>query len=71
MAILRNDPNLNPVKAYGLMLFILIYVPCIAVLSILRREAGGWKWVIIMVVYTTSLAWLVSFSFIKTANLLM
>jgi ferrous iron transport protein B len=65
---IRSDPNLNPVKAYGLMLFILIYVPCIAVLSILKREAGGWKWVGIMVVYTTSLAWLVSFSFIKIAG---
>ena len=27
MTTLRNDPDLNPVKAYGLMLFILIYVP--------------------------------------------
>lgn len=68
---LRDDPTMNPVKAYGLMLFILIYVPCIAVLGVLRREAGGWKWVIIMITYTTSLAWLVSFLFIKTAELLM
>ncbi|MBT4483226.1 MAG: ferrous iron transport protein B, partial [Candidatus Latescibacteria bacterium] len=68
---LRNDPKMNPVSAYGLMLFVLIYVPCLAVLSILKREAGGWKWVGIMVLYTTSLAWLVSFAFIKTVHLLM
>ena len=68
---LRNDPLLNPVKAYGLMLFILIYVPCVAVLGVIKREAGGWKWIIIMVVYTTTLAWLVSFSFIKIATLIL
>jgi len=68
---LRHDPTLNPVKAYGLLLFILIYIPCIAVLSVIRREAGGWKWAWLMVVYTLSLAWLVSFSFIKIASLIM
>ncbi|MFC1528306.1 ferrous iron transport protein B [Candidatus Latescibacterota bacterium] len=68
---LRNDPKMNPVTAYGLMLFVLIYVPCLAVLAIIKREAGGWKWVGIMILYTTSLAWLVSFTFIKTAQLLM
>ena len=66
---LGENSSLTPVKAYGLMLFILIYVPCIAVLSILKREAGGWRWVGIMIVYTTGLAWLVTFAFIKTAGL--
>jgi len=60
---LRNDPSLNSTKAYGLMLFILVYIPCIAVLSILRREAGGLKWVGLMIIYTTSLAWLICFTF--------
>ena len=68
---LRNDPMLNPVKAYGLMLFILIYIPCIAVLGVLKREAGGWLWVVLMIVYTTSLAWLVSFAFISTATFIL
>lgn len=66
---LKADKSLNPLKAYGLMLFILLYVPCAAVLGVLKREAGGWKWVILMVVYTISVAWIVSFSFIKTAGL--
>ena len=67
---LREDPNMNPVKAYGLMLFILIYIPCMAVLGVLRREAGGWKWVILMIIYTTSIAWIVTFAFVKIASFL-
>ncbi len=41
------------------MLFVLIYVPCIAVLAAIRRESGKWKWSAFMVVYMTMLAWLV------------
>lgn len=65
---IRNDKSLNAVKAYGLMLFILLYVPCMAVLGVLKREAGGWKWVFLMVIFTVSVAWIVSFSFIKIAG---
>ncbi len=68
---LRNDPLLNPLTGYALMLFILIYVPCIAVLSVLKRETGGWKWVFIMIAYTTSLAWLVTFTFITVAKIVL
>jgi len=68
---LRDDPLLNPVKAYGLMLFILIYVPCIAALSVLRRESGGWKWVFIMVFYTSTIAWTVTFAFMKIAQIFL
>lgn len=42
------------------MLFVLIYVPCIAVLAAIRRESGKWKWSALMVVYMTLLAWLVA-----------
>jgi ferrous iron transport protein B len=66
---LRNDPSLDPVKGYGLMLFILIYIPCAATIGVVRREAGGWRWAALLAVYTTSLAWLVCFAFIRLAGM--
>jgi ferrous iron transport protein B len=66
---LRRDPALDPVKCYGLMLFILIYIPCAATVSVVSREAGGWKWAALLAAYTTALAWLVSFTFISVAKL--
>jgi ferrous iron transport protein B len=42
------------------MLFVLIYVPCIAVLAAIRRESGKWKWSALMVGYMTVLAWIVA-----------
>lgn len=50
----------TPVIAYSFMLFILLYFPCIATLSALRKEAGN-GWALISVVYTTCIAWIVSF----------
>jgi ferrous iron transport protein B len=43
------------------MLFVLIYVPCIAVLAAVRRESGKWKWSALMIGYMTTLAWVVAF----------
>lgn len=42
------------------MLFVLIYVPCVAVLAAIRRESGKWKWSAFMVGYMTLLAWIVA-----------
>ncbi|MFI3288443.1 MAG: ferrous iron transport protein B [Rikenellaceae bacterium] len=41
--------------------FVLIYFPCIAVVSAIRRESGGWKWALFSVFYTTGLAWVISY----------
>ena len=68
---LRNDPVFDPITGYALMLFILIYVPCAATISIVRREAGGWKWAALLAAYTTALAWLVSFAFVHVARILI
>lgn len=65
---LRHDPALDPITGYGLMLFILVYVPCAATISVVRREAGGWKWAALLAGYTTALAWLISFAFIHVAR---
>ncbi len=51
----------NPLVAYGLMLFILIYFPCAAALAAIKKESG-WNWALFVMFYTTALAWLVSFA---------
>ena len=59
----------NPIVAYSFMLFILLYFPCIAALAAIRREAGT-KWMVFEIIYTTAVAWLVSFIFYQVATLL-
>jgi ferrous iron transport protein B len=44
--------------ALCLMVFVLVYVPCVAVLAVIKRETGRWRWVAFTVAYLTALAWL-------------
>ncbi len=50
----------TPLVAYVMMIFVLLYYPCMAALAAIRREAGG-SWVIFSIFYTTGVAWIVSF----------
>ena len=59
----------NPIVAYSFMLFILLYFPCIAALAAIRREAGT-KWMVFEILYTTAVAWIVSFIFYQIAVML-
>ena len=50
----------TPLTAFGFMLFVLLYFPCIATIATLRREAGK-GWAIFTVVHSLLLAWVLSF----------
>ncbi len=62
----QKDPSGNtlftPLIAFSFMLFILTYFPCVGVVAAIRRESGSWKWAAFVVVYTTAVAWVLSFS---------
>jgi ferrous iron transport protein B len=53
---------ITPLVAFCYMLFSLIYFPCIASFVAIKHESGSWKWAVFTAVYTTLLAWVVSFS---------
>ncbi|MDR0983027.1 MAG: ferrous iron transport protein B [Culturomica sp.] len=61
-------PSFTPLVAYGFMLFVLIYFPCVATIAAIRKEAGR-KWAVFTVLYTTSIAWLVAFCFHQIGKL--
>lgn len=60
---LQNDPDFTPLVALTLMLFILIYPPCIAALAVIKRETGSWKWMLFMFFYENAFAWIACFIF--------
>ena len=60
---LQNDPHFTPLIALTLMLFILIYPPCIAALAVIKRETGSWKWMLFMFFYENAFAWIACFIF--------
>jgi ferrous iron transport protein B len=64
-----GKPFFTPLIAFSFMLFILTYFPCVGVVSAISRESGSWKWAAFVVVYTTSVAWLLSFSVYQIGSL--
>lgn len=59
----------NPLSAFSFLLFILIYFPCVAVIAAIKKESGHWKWGAFTILYTTSIAWLVSFVFYQVGSM--
>ena len=66
---LQQDNTFNPLVAYTLMVFIVLYVPCLAAVSVFYKESGSFGWTAFYVFYTTGLAWLVSFVVYRVGNL--
>ena len=47
----------GPVNAYALMIFCLLYSPCIAAVATIKRETGSIRWTVGMVVFQLAVAW--------------
>ena len=60
---LQNDSHFTPLIGLTMMLFILIYPPCLATLAVIKRETGSWKWVAFMFFYENTFAWIACFIF--------
>ena len=51
----------TPLTAFTLMVFCLLYMPCVAAIAVIFQETNSWKWTVFAAIYTTALAWIVSF----------
>ncbi len=55
-----KESGMTALAAYATMAFVLIYVPCLATVSVIRRETNSWKWTAFSIGYSTMLAWIVA-----------
>ena len=60
----------TPLVVVSLLLFVLIYFPCVATIAAIKEESGSWKWGAFSIIYTTLLAWVVSFLVYQIGSLL-
>ncbi|MCP4583920.1 MAG: ferrous iron transport protein B [candidate division Zixibacteria bacterium] len=59
---LAGDPKYSKLIAYSFLVFILLYVPCMAAMAVFLRESGSWKETVFQFSYTFGLAWVISFA---------
>jgi ferrous iron transport protein B len=51
----------TPLSSVSFMVFVLLYVPCLAALFTIKKESGSWKFTIFAAVLMLVVAWIVSF----------
>jgi ferrous iron transport protein B len=69
-ARLKADPAWGPLRAFALMIFVMIYAPCLTTVAVIRKESGSWKWAAFSTIYATAIA-LFAAIFVYQAGLLL
>jgi ferrous iron transport protein B len=59
----------TPLTALAFIAFILLYMPCFAVFATVRRESESWKWPVFLILYTTTIAYIISTLIYQTGSL--
>jgi ferrous iron transport protein B len=63
--------NIPFASAISFIVFVMIYIPCLAASMVFAKEAGGWKYLVYLFVFTTITAWVLSFVAYNVTRLLI
>ncbi|WP_026804557.1 ferrous iron transport protein B [Aliarcobacter lanthieri] len=47
--------------AVSFIVFVMLYIPCLAAAMVFAKESGGWKYLAYLFIFTTTTAWIMSF----------
>lgn len=56
-----GQPDFTPLVGFCFLIFVLLYVPCIATVTAIVKETGSWRYGAFTLVYNTFVAWTLSF----------
>ena len=59
-----------PLTGISLMIFFALACQCMSTVAVVRRETGGWRWPLLMLVTMNALAWVASFAVFQGGRLL-
>lgn len=57
---LAAEPQWNRLKAFALIVFIMLYAPCFATVTCIIKESGAWQWGVFSMVFNTTIALLMA-----------
>ncbi len=60
----------SPLAAYSFMVFILLYIPCLATVATIKKETSSYKWTLFACGYAIVIAYLLSFLIYQGGKLL-
>ncbi|CAK7010557.1 MAG: Fe(2+) transporter FeoB [Desulfovibrio sp.] len=59
-AKIQADPHRNQANAASLIIFVLLYAPCMVTVAAIRSETGGWHWALFSLIGSTVLAYVLA-----------
>jgi ferrous iron transport protein B len=57
---LALSASISPLTAFAFMVFVLLYIPCLATVGAIRKETGSWRWTGFSIFYQLILAYIVA-----------
>jgi ferrous iron transport protein B len=64
------ESGMTPLSALSMMVFVLLYLPCLATTTSIRKETGSYRWMFFSIGYSTALAWVMAFAVYQGGRLL-
>jgi ferrous iron transport protein B len=61
--------GMTPLSALSMMVFVLLYLPCLATTAAIRRETSN-QWMLFSIGYSTAVAWVMAFVVYQIGRLL-
>lgn len=62
MSVLDAVDGLTQRSALSFLIFALLYFPCIAALTAIAKETGGWRYAVFSFIYNTAIAWFMAWA---------
>lgn len=66
-----SGAGFGPLNAYCLMVFCLLYVPCIAALATIKRESGSSRWTAAAAGFQLVMAWVITFVIYQLGSIIL
>lgn len=66
---LAADPGWSPLRAFALMIFVMLYAPCLVTIAAIWRESGSWRWALFSAVYSTGIAFVLAAMVYQTGRM--
>ncbi len=63
--------SISPVSAFALMVFTLLYVPCLATVGVIKKETGSWRWTLFAIASEVLVAYFVALVIVVIGDLII
>lgn len=61
----------TPLAAFSFLTFSLLYMPCVAAMAAVKREMGGWRSAVLVMIFQTTIAWIVGTAVFQIGSMLL